>query len=454
MGPSIVNLTINNPDLIHELYRKARERPHETYLFLWYLGRENLLFQRGKMVKEMRTRYGTMIVQREQLDKVHAVTCQNFRAEVEKWMTPQDALKASPVDLHAQLGPIIYDIMGRVMFDAPWLTTEEGREVYRLHKKLIMEVNRWVLWPVGPIFHPGFIDYLLTIRKWRGLVGELIDRRAKEMRENPKKFEHDVSAIHMILTSKNEDGEPFFTRERAISTMCGFLNGAYDTTHATTYWVFFCLAKFPHCQTKLLEEFSRVLGGIPDPSVDDLRKCDYLHSFVQEVMRFRATVPVNQRVNDNEDVNIGGYIVPKGTNVNIPNCVIFMDERWFGKNTHEFRPERFMGDSPEAERARQSWFPFGEHTRMCIGQIFAFAELKAMIYTVVNRLRIELEDPTEPGEVMLEAGVNQPLVKAKFIFRPRDLRKMREEDNLKWWMQQIEALEKIKPSAGSVAQLA
>ena len=91
---------------------------------------------------------------------------------------------------------------------------------------------------------------------------------------------------------------------------------------------------------------------------------------------------------------------------------------------------------------------------MCIGQIFAFAELKAMIYTVVNRLRIELEDPTEPGEVMLEAGVNQPLVKAKFIFRPRDLRKMREEDNLKWWMQQIEALEKIKPSAGSVAQLA
>jgi cytochrome P450 len=163
---------------------------------------------------------------------------------------------------------------------------------------------------------------------------------------------------------------------------------------------------------------------------------------------------VNQRVSDNEDVKIGDYIIPKGTNVNIPNCVIFADERWFGKNPEQFRPERFMGDSEEAERARKSWIPFGEHTRMCIGQTFALAEMKVIIHSVVTRASVELENPNDPGEVMIEAGVNQPSHKQRFIFRARNLGKLREEENLKWWMAQIDALEKIKPTGGEVAHVA
>jgi len=452
LGPTMCNMSINNPDMIHELYKKARERPHETYMFLWYLGKGNLLFQRGKLVKDMRLRYGTMITQRSQLEKVHAVSTGLFKSETEDWIKASSS--GQSVDLFSKLGPAIYDIMGQVMFDAPWLSTETGREVYRLHKKLIVEVNRWVLWPVGPIFHPAFIDYLLTIRKWRNMVGALIEERGKDMRLNPKKYENDTSAIHMILTSKADDGTPFFSRERAISTMCGFLNGAYDTTHATTYWIFFFLAKHPETQAKLVDEFARVVGNVENPSLDDLRKCDYLHAFLQEVMRMRSTVPVNQRVSDEEDINIGGYIIPKGTNVNIPNCVMFMDERWFGKNPEQFRPERFLGPSAEAERARKSWTPFGEHTRMCVGQIFALVEMKAVIYMAVSRTIIDMEDPNDPGLVMIEAGVNQPVSKAKFIFRRREMGKLREEENLKWWMTQIDALEKVKPAAGSVAHVA
>ena len=438
--------------MIHELYKKARERPHETYLFLWYLGKENLLFARGQMVKDMRMRYTEMVAQRSQIEKLHLKSMQVFKAETDRWVSACSS-PGSTVDVFEKLGPGIYDVMGSVLFDAPWLDTEEGREVYRLHKKLIHDVNRWVLWPVGPIFHPAFIEYLLTIRKWRSMVSNLIERRAKDMRENPKKYENDRSAIHMILTSKAENGKPFFDRERAISTMCGFLNGAYDTTHCTSYWIIWQMAKNPEVQTKLYDEFSRVLGNA-EPGVDDLRKCDYLHAFLQESMRCKATVPVNQRVSDEEDVKIGDYIVPKGTNVNIPNCVIFKDERWFGKNPEQFRPERFLGDSPEAELARRSWLAFGEHMRVCVGMVFALVEMKVMIYSIITRSIVELENPNDPGEVMIEAGVNQPANHQKFIFRPRDMGKMREEENLKWWMAQIDALEKIKPVTGSVAQVA
>lgn len=448
MGPTMCNLSINNPQLLHELYRKGRERPLETYMFMWFLGKENLLFQHGDAAKRLRLRYGEMVTQRAQLDKVHEQTIISFSAETEKW----NAMPGS-MDLHAHLGPIIYDIMGSVLFAQPWISTEAGREVYRLHKKLIEGSNRWVLYPVGPIWHPGFIDYLLTIRNWRRLVGEMLDIRAQDMVNNPKKYENDNSAICMILNSKNEDGTPFFPRSKAVSTLCGFLNGAYDTTHATSYWLIYNLAMNPETQTKLLEEFGTKFGGRV-PTVNDLRECEYLHAVLMESMRFRATVVVNQRVNLYEDMQIGDTIIPAGTNVNIPNCIYFKDTRWFGPETDKFRPERFMGNSPEAATARNAWIPFGEHTRMCIGQVFALAELKAMVYTVVTRCSIEIEDVNDPGEPLLEAGVCQPAKHCNFKFNKRDFQKMKEEDNLKWWMHQIEALENMQPTTGKVAQKA
>lgn len=34
LGPTMCNVSINNPEMVHEMYKKARDRPVETYLFL------------------------------------------------------------------------------------------------------------------------------------------------------------------------------------------------------------------------------------------------------------------------------------------------------------------------------------------------------------------------------------------------------------------------------------
>ena len=39
-----------------QVYEKCSSRPHETWLFLNYLGKENLLFLHGKAAKDMRLR--------------------------------------------------------------------------------------------------------------------------------------------------------------------------------------------------------------------------------------------------------------------------------------------------------------------------------------------------------------------------------------------------------------
>jgi hypothetical protein len=39
-----------------QVYEKCSSRPHETWLFLNYMGKENLLFLHGKAAKDMRLR--------------------------------------------------------------------------------------------------------------------------------------------------------------------------------------------------------------------------------------------------------------------------------------------------------------------------------------------------------------------------------------------------------------
>ena len=201
------------------------------------------------------------------------------------------------------------------------------------------------------------------------------------------------------------------------------------------------LAKYPHVQEKLMDEFAVKLSGNGPPSIDELRDCEYLHAFIMESMRMKSTVPINQRVNPDEDVVIGGVTVPKGVCIDVPIGVINKSEKFFGARTDEFRPERFMGTSAEAERARKSWAVFGQHTRMCIGFTFALVEIKAIMWTLVNSYVLHLQNPSEPGTFMIEAGVNQPDVHFKFWFEKRTVEKLKQGENLRWWLQQSAALE-------------
>merc|ERR1711971_366348 len=187
-----------------------------------------------------------------------------------------------------------------------------------------------------------------------------------------------------LIKAKGQDGKPFFSEHRAISSMCGFLNGACDTTHATIYWLCYHLAVYPEIQQRLKQQVRSVLGSRKDFSVEEARSMPLFDGFLKESMRYIPTVPVNQRCNIFEDIDVLGTKVPRNTNVNIPMSVMFRDERSFGADTDKFIPERFMGDSKAAKTARRNFSAFGQYSRMCIGATFAIAELKAILIVLLQ----------------------------------------------------------------------
>jgi len=396
-------------DAIHELYKKAPSRPKETFLFLNYLGKDNLLFQHGPLVKQMRLRYNKMVSTPEALESIHKISALRFTNAADKW-------DRGPIDLFEELSHLVYDIMGEALFGSSWLSSSEGREIYRNHTYLIKNSLRWAFYPVSPYWNADYREYLACIKRLRDICSKLINKRRQAIESDPGHFVDDRTALTMLILEKDEEGKLFFSHERAISTLIGFLNGAYDTTHSTLYWLFFNLAKNQDVQLKLTEQIQDRFGRRFVPTLEELRDVPYLHAVLQESMRVRCTVPMNQRVNLTEDITIQGRLVPKGVCMSIPMFITMRDEHHFGPETHHFVPERFMGDGAEAKKARRANMAFGEQQRMCVGFTFAMVELKVAVVTVLQKYQVTLENMDDAGECFAEAGVNQPKNPSVFLF--------------------------------------
>jgi len=367
-------------------------------------------------------RYGSMVNDKHTLAAVHDVTLSLFEERAQDWADSKS------INLHATLDTTIYDIMGKVIFGGTWSDGDKGKAIRKEHLYLIHWSSRYGMKvlkePTIANAMSAFSDFrtfFASIKKLRAICGSMIDERRKVLKDDAKKFESDRTALTMLCTDKTSDTDstPYFSSHLATSTCIGFLNGAYDTTHSTSFWVFFHLARHQDAQKKMQVDVDKLFAN-GNPTIGELRACAYLEAFIKESLRMRPTVPIGMRV-PLEDIEIAGKKIPAGTTM-LPYLHFRSgSEKQFGPEVDTFRPERFLGDSEEAKRANTSFDRFGSFARMCVGMTFAQAELRAMTAWVVHKYSIELADPTKDAdpEMIYEAGVFQPKEKFHFTFTKR-----------------------------------
>jgi cytochrome P450 len=96
------------------------------------------------------------------------------------------------------------------------------------------------------------------------------------------------------------------------------------------------------------------------------------------------------------DCEIGGYAVPKGTQLFLVIWLAHRDGRWF-PDPETFRPERWDNDLIK-RLPRCAYFPFGDGARICIGNHFAMMEAVLLLATIAQKYHLRLE----PGQETLE----------------------------------------------------
>jgi cytochrome P450 len=160
----------------------------------------------------------------------------------------------------------------------------------------------------------------------------------------------------------------------------------HETTALSLSWTFWLLALNRDVHLRLREELEHVLAGRA-PELSDLPKLTYTDQVIRESMRLMPPAWSIQR-EAMTDVEIGGYRIPKGSDVLLSQYAMHRDSRFF-KEPERFLPERW---TPEFTRhlPKYAYFPFGGGPRLCIGQQFAQMEAVLMLAMIVQRFDMEL----------------------------------------------------------------
>lgn len=90
------------------------------------------------------------------------------------------------------------------------------------------------------------------------------------------------------------------------------------------------------------------------------------------------------------DVELGGRMIPRGTELLIPILAVHHDESIWGNDASEFKPERFSEGVCGAGNHSAGFIPFGLGLRTCIGQNLAILQAKLAIAIILQRFTFRL----------------------------------------------------------------
>ncbi|CAA6660939.1 unnamed protein product [Spirodela intermedia] len=233
---------------------------------------------------------------------------------------------------------------------------------------LLQPPFRWLL---GKI--PWTADYQMrcTTEKLTEVIRQVVEKRSGDGgAELP-----DVLAA-ILRARKKSPARELFSSDYLSALAFEHLIAGSATTSFTLSSVVYLVSKHRKVERKLLAEIDAFAALGRSPTADDL-SCmfPYLDQVVKEAMRFYTVSPLVAR-ETSQQVQIGGYTLPKGTWVWLALGVLAKDSRNFPQ-PDEFRPERFdPACSEERRRHPYAHIPFGIGPRMCIGHNLALMEIK------------------------------------------------------------------------------
>ncbi|KAJ4349418.1 uncharacterized protein N0V89_008033 [Didymosphaeria variabile] len=172
----------------------------------------------------------------------------------------------------------------------------------------------------------------------------------------------------------------------------------HETTSGLLSFIIYCLVTHPAAMEKGRDEVMSVLGN-GAMTQNMASKLPYMMGIIRETLRLYPTAPgftVQPRSTNPEDypIHIGKeqYVVRQGEAVSVQIATVHRDPAVYGDDAESFRPERMLDDEFE-KLPKNSWKPFGNGARACIGRALALQEAVIMMALLLQNFDFELADP-------------------------------------------------------------
>ncbi|KAK1580158.1 cytochrome P450 [Colletotrichum navitas] len=249
---------------------------------------------------------------------------------------------------------------------------------------------------------PGFANYILwgTQQKFYADI-DLLRKTAEEVLNSRK--EHPSTRKDLLSAMLNgvdpKTGQKM-TDTSIIDNLITFLIAGHETTSGLLSFVFYQLLQNPAAYRKAQQEVDEVIGQGPI-TIHHLSKLPYLNAILRETLRLSSTVPAFGIEAKEETLIAGKYRVKKGEPLVAVLGKAHVDPVVYGDDAKEFKPERMLDENFERIQKEfpNSWKPFGNGLRGCIGRPFAWQEALLAVAMLLQNFNFTMNDPNYQLEI-------------------------------------------------------
>ncbi|KAJ8044383.1 Cholesterol 24-hydroxylase [Holothuria leucospilota] len=286
------------------------------------------------------------------------------------------------VQMLDEFSRLTLDIIAKVGFgfDCESLTKERSKfndaVTCSLNGCMYFERNFWQKYSLIPEVSTRRKQVKSAIRFLRDFGREIVTKRIQKMNEE-KDDRHDI--LSYILKATNGLKDSSFGMTGVLDEFITFFVAGMETSSVTLTSILFHLSRSEETVKRLKAEVKEVLQDRTFVEYEDLAKLEYLNAvfyFLKQVIKetLRMTPPASATARQcNYDVEVSGYVVPKGCTVAVPFAMGRREE--FFSDPLTFKPERFYRTMIEPH----TFVPFAVGPRSCIGQQFALMEMKVIM---------------------------------------------------------------------------
>ncbi|CAA7027940.1 unnamed protein product [Microthlaspi erraticum] len=317
--------------------------------------------------------------------------------------------KSEAVDISELMLTFTNSVVCRQAFGKKY--NEDGEEMKRFIQ--ILYGTQSVL---GKIFFSDFFPYtryiLDDLTSQTTYMKECFERQDNYLQEvvnetlDPNRVKPETDSMIDLLMEiyKDQSFATEFTIENVKAVILDIVVAGTDTAAAAVVWGMTYLMKYPKVMKKAQDEVRDYVRekGSTFVTEDDVKNLPYFKALVKETLRIEPVIPLLIPRCCIKDTKIAGYDIPAGTTINVNAWSLSRDEKEWGPNPDEFRPERFLEKDVDFKGTDYEFLPFGSGRRMCPGMRLGTAMLEVPYANLLLNFNFKLPNGMKPEDINMD----------------------------------------------------
>ncbi|KAF3448403.1 hypothetical protein FNV43_RR09116 [Rhamnella rubrinervis] len=321
------------------------------------------------------------------------------RREVRKTVSYIYSKVGSPVNFREQIFLTVLNVITNMMCGG----TVEGDDRASLGAELREVVSKMVEMVGKPNisdFYPGLARFDLQglakqmeglARKLDGIYERMIGQRRKLEEMGCAEKSKDFLGFLLRLVDEQDDKMPF-TMNHLKALLTDMAVAGNDTSSNTMEFAMAEIMNTPKVMNQIQQELEAVVGKHNIVEELHIHKLPYLEAVVKETLRLHPPAPLLIPRCPSETCTVGGYTIPKASQVFINVWTIHRDPtKW--ENPLKFDPERFLNNNNikwDYSGNDFSYLPFGSGRRICAGILMAEKMVMYSLATLLHAFHWEV----------------------------------------------------------------